>query len=115
MSAHDPALDSLFQALSDPTRRGIFARLMRGPAPVGELAEPFGLSLPTVLAHVAKLESGGLIETEKRGRTRICRARPAALDPARAWIEDQRAMWNARLDRLEDYVMQMMKEPPDAP
>ena len=115
MSAHDPALDALFHALSDPTRRAIYARLMRGPAPVGELAEPFGLSLPTVLAHVGKLEHGGLIETEKRGRTRICRARPAALDPARAWIEEQRAIWNSRLDRLEDYVTQIMKEDPGAP
>ncbi len=115
MSAHDPTLDALFQALSDPTRRAIYARLIRGPAPVGELAQPFGLSLPTVLAHVGKLESGGLIETEKRGRTRFCRARPAALDPARAWIEDQRAIWNARLDRLDAYVTQMLTEDPDAP
>jgi DNA-binding transcriptional ArsR family regulator len=115
MSAHDPQLDALFHALSDPTRRAVYARLMRGPAPVGELARPFGLSLPTVLAHLGKLEAGGLIETEKRGRTRICRARPAALDPVRSWIEDQQAMWHARLDRLEDYVTNLMKEGPNDP
>ena len=105
MSLHDPSLDVLFQALSDPTRRDMLSRLMDGPKTVTELAAPFDVALPTVLAHLSKLESGGLISTEKRGRTRICRANPAALAPARRWIDDQQAAWEGRLDRLDAYVM----------
>jgi DNA-binding transcriptional ArsR family regulator len=105
MSLHDPSLDTLFHALSDPTRREMLSRLMDGPKSVTELAEPFDVALPTVLAHLAKLERSGLIETEKQGRTRICRANPVALAPARRWIDDQQALWEGRLDRLDAYVM----------
>jgi DNA-binding transcriptional ArsR family regulator len=105
MSLHDPSLDTLFQALADPTRREMLSRLMDGPKSVTELAEPFEVALPTVLAHLAKLERSGLVETEKQGRTRICRANPLALAPARRWIDDQQALWEGRLDRLDAYVM----------
>lgn len=104
MSQHDPSLDTLFQALADPTRRDMLSRLMDGPKTVSELAEPFGVALPTVLAHLAKLERSGLIATEKQGRTRICRANPVALTPARRWIDEQQALWEGRLDRLDAYV-----------
>lgn len=108
MSLHDPSLDVLFQALSDPTRRDMLSRLMDGPKTVSELAEPFDVALPTVLAHLSKLEKGGLISTEKQGRTRICRANPVALALARRWIDDQQALWEARLDRLDAYVMDLV-------
>lgn len=108
MSLHDPSLDVLFQALSDPTRRDMLSRLMGGPKTVSELAEPFDVALPTVLAHLSKLEKGGLISTEKQGRTRICRANPVALALARRWIDDQQALWEARLDRLDAYVMDLV-------
>jgi DNA-binding transcriptional ArsR family regulator len=104
MSLHDPSLDVLFHALSDPTRREMLRRLMDGPKSVSDLAEPFDVALPTVLAHLSKLEKGGLISTEKQGRTRICRANPLALAPARRWIDDQQAAWEGRLDRLDAYV-----------
>lgn len=110
MAKHDPNLDRLFQALSDPTRRAVLSRLMQGPASVGELAEPFAMALPTFMGHIARLESGGLIRTEKQGRTRICRAEPRALAPASAWLDAQRAMWEARLDRLEDYLERLQQE-----
>lgn len=110
MAKHDPRLDSLFQALSDPTRRGMFQRLMEGPATVSDLAAPLGLSLPTVLQHVTTLERGGLVTTEKRGRTRICRANPEALDTAAGWLAEQRAVWEARLDRFDAYVIKLAKE-----
>ncbi|MCF1707234.1 metalloregulator ArsR/SmtB family transcription factor [Tabrizicola sp. J26] len=101
MAKHDPDLSLLFQALSDPTRRSILSRLMEGPAPVSVLAEPTGMALPTVLRHLSVLEDARLIETEKTGRTRLCRARPTALQAATAWLDDQRRIWEARTDRLE--------------
>ncbi len=110
MAKHDPTLDALFQALSDPTRRGMIQRLMTGPASVSELAAPLDMALPTVLQHLAKLEKGGLVTTEKQGRTRICRANPAAIDTASDWLSRQRAIWEARLDRLDSYVQTLMKD-----
>lgn len=97
-------LDSLFQSLADPTRRDILARLAHGPARVTDLAAPFDMALPSFLQHLKKLEDGGLIETRKEGRTRICTIRTGALAPARSWMMAQRLLWEGRLDRLEDYL-----------
>lgn len=91
-------LDALFHALSDPTRRAILARLMAGPATVSDLARPFGLAMPTLLAHLARLEAAGLARTSKRGRVRTCRANPAALGPARRWMADRQRDWHGRLE-----------------
>jgi DNA-binding transcriptional ArsR family regulator len=110
MTYHSPNLDSLFQALSDPTRRGILERLARGPAPVSELAEPFDMALPSFMGHLKKLEDGGLIDTRKTGRVRTCSLCPGAFEPARSWIDEQREIWEARLDRMDDYIMNLMKE-----
>lgn len=104
MAKHDPTLDTLFAALSDPTRRAMLNRLMQGPATVSDLAQPFDMALPTILQHLTKLEAGGLISTRKEGRTRVCTANPAALAQAADWLADQRAMWEARLDRLEAFL-----------
>lgn len=110
MAKHDPDLSLLFHALSDPTRRAMLGRLAVGPAAVTELAAPTGLRLPTVLRHLAVLEAAGLIATAKDGRVRTCAFVPAALTPARDWMEAQRALWEGRLDRLDDYVMKLMQE-----
>ena len=110
MSRFDPNLDRLFQALSDPTRRAVLARLSAGPVTASELAEPFDMALPSFMGHLRKLEEGKLITTTKRGRTRTCELRPDAFAPARTWLDDQRDIWNARLDRLDDYVTRLMKE-----
>ncbi|KQR70006.1 ArsR family transcriptional regulator [Rhizobium sp. Leaf384] len=110
MAKHDVDLSLLFQALADPTRRSILTRLAEGPARVTELAGPTGLRLPTVMRHLSVLEEAGLIASSKDGRVRTCALRPGALDPGRRWIEDQRATWEARLDRLEALVMRGMEE-----
>jgi DNA-binding transcriptional ArsR family regulator len=110
MAKHDPTLDLLFHALSDPSRRMMLARLARGPAPVSELAGPTGLKLPTVMRHLSVLEEAGLVATQKDGRVRSCALQPEALSPMRDWLEEQRAIWEARLDRLDDYVTKLMKE-----
>jgi len=110
MAKHDPNLSLLFHALSDPTRRAILTRLAQGPAPVTELAAPTGLRLPTIMRHLSVLQDAGLISTSKDGRVRTCAMVPDALIPMRTWLDEQRAVWEARLDRLDDYVMHLMKE-----
>jgi DNA-binding transcriptional ArsR family regulator len=97
-------LDRTFAALADPARRGMLVRLAQGPASVSELAAPLPISLSAVLQHLQALEASGLICTEKKGRVRTCRIEPTALSAAEAWIADQRAAWEARLDRFEDHL-----------
>jgi DNA-binding transcriptional ArsR family regulator len=104
------ALDRAFQALSDPVRRGMLARLSLGPASVSELARPLPISLPAVLQHLQALEASGLIATRKTGRVRTCRIEPDALSAAEGWIAAQREVWESRLDRFETYVDDLKKE-----
>ena len=110
MAKHEPDLSRLFHALADPTRRSILTRLAEGPAPVTELANPTGLRLPTVMRHLSVLEEAGLIATSKGGRVRSCAIVPEALAPVRTWLDEQRAIWESRLDRLDDYVKTLMEE-----
>lgn len=110
MAKHDPELSLLFHALADETRRSMLSQLAQGPARVTDLAGPTGLSLPTVMRHLSVLEEAGLIATSKDGRVRTCAIVPEAMDPVRTWIDEQRAIWEARLDRLDKFVMNVMKE-----
>ncbi|MCG6901097.1 MAG: metalloregulator ArsR/SmtB family transcription factor [Rhodobacter sp.] len=110
MAKHDPDLSRLFHALADPTRRSILTRLADGPSPVTGLANPTGLRLPTVMRHLSVLEQAGLIATSKDGRVRTCEIVPEALVPMQTWLDEQRTIWESRLDRLDDYVMKLMKE-----
>jgi DNA-binding transcriptional ArsR family regulator len=104
MVQYQVELDRTFSALSDPTRRAILERLGRGPATIGELAEPFGMSLTGLKKHVHVLEAADLVVTQKVGRTRRCRLGPARLEDATRWIEEHRNRWERRLDRLEEYI-----------
>lgn len=117
MAKHDPTLSALFHALGDATRRDMLERLALGPAAVTDLAQPTGLALPTVLRHLAVLEAAGLIETQKTGRTRHCRALPDRLAPATDWLARQRRLWEERLDRLDAFLATLPpeEETPDAP
>lgn len=110
MAKHAPELSLLFHALADGTRRSILTRLAEAPAGVTDLAGPTGLSLPTVMRHLSVLEAAGLIATSKDGRVRTCAIVPEAMQPARTWIDEQRSIWEARLDRLDAFVMDVMKE-----
>jgi DNA-binding transcriptional ArsR family regulator len=110
MSKFDPALDLCFSALGDPTRRMILQRLARGEATVGELAEPHDMALPSLMEHLKKLEAAGLITSEKKGRTRVCKLAPDAFMPARSWLAEQSAIWDRRLDQFDDYISTLMKE-----
>jgi DNA-binding transcriptional ArsR family regulator len=97
-------LDQAFQALADPARRAMVARLSRGPASVSELARPLSMSLPAVMQHLAMLEDADLVRSTKTGRVRTCRINPAALSRAEQWINQRRAEWEHRLDRLGRYL-----------
>jgi DNA-binding transcriptional ArsR family regulator len=103
-------LNSVFGALSDPTRRAIMMRLCAGEATVGSLAKPFDMALPSFMKHLRILENCGLIETEKIGRVRTCALHTAPLETIEAWLAAHREIWERRLDRLELYVENLKKE-----
>jgi len=98
------ALDGLFQALGDPARRGMVDRLCRGPASVTELAKPLTMSLSAVVQHLRVLEASGLVRTRKEGRVRTCQLETAALESAERWLVGRRSQWEARFDRLGEYL-----------
>jgi DNA-binding transcriptional ArsR family regulator len=103
-------LDASFAALSDATRRGVLERLGRGDASISDLAEAFQMTLTGMRKHVGVLEQAGLVTTEKVGRVRTCRLGPGRLEDETAWIEDQRRVWDARFDRLEQVVAQRRRK-----
>jgi DNA-binding transcriptional ArsR family regulator len=104
-------LDAVFAALADPTRRAIVARLARGETSVKELAKPFKISGPAVTKHLKVLESAGLIARSRRAQQRPCRIVARPLKEATDWMEQYRALWEARLDRLDDYLMELQGQP----
>ena len=101
MVKQEAHLDDLFHALGDPTRRAILRRLSTRPATVGELAEPFDMSLPAVSKHVRLLEAAGLLNREVDGRRHVISLAPDGLETASAWLDELRAFWEDRLDALE--------------
>lgn len=98
------ALDRVFAALSDPTRRAILARLALGEATVGTLAEPFDMSLPAISKHIKALEQAGLVSRSIEGRVHTCKLSPKALQGAAAWLDHYRTFWTHRLDALARFV-----------
>lgn len=102
MVEHDAAhLDAIFRALADATRRQMLADLASGERTVGQLAEPFTMSLAAASKHVRVLEEAGLIRREVQGRTHLCRLDPAALSRAAGYLAGYEPLWIARLIALE--------------
>jgi len=97
-------LDRTFAALAHPARRAILARLERGDANVGELAQPFAISLPAVSRHLHLLERAGLIERRVDAQWRVCRLRPRGLRAAAGWFDEYRQFWEGSLDRLAEVL-----------
>jgi DNA-binding transcriptional ArsR family regulator len=97
-------LDSTFGALSDSTRRAILERLAEGDASVGELAEPFDVSLPAISKHLRVLEGAGLLTQEKQGRVRRCRLVAEPMHDAIEWIGRYGQFWEGRFDALDQYL-----------
>lgn len=100
------ALSLTFSALADPTRRAILDRLRRGVATVGELAEPFNVSLPAISRHLKVLERAGLIRREKEAQWRRCHLAADPLQDAAQWVDQYRLFWEDRFDRLANMLEQ---------
>jgi len=107
MLYYQQPVDTVFHALADPARRVMVERLCQGPTSVSDLAKPLPMSLPAVMQHLKVLEESGLVVSEKQGRVRTCRVERAALKTMESWVNDQRALWERRLDRLDDYLEKM--------
>ena len=106
----DP-LSTTFAALADPTRRAILTRLSKGETSVSELARPFAMTLPAITKHLKVLQRAGLVSQGRRAQWRPCRLDPKPLRDVANWIEQYRAMWEQRLDRLEDYLREIHSTP----
>jgi DNA-binding transcriptional ArsR family regulator len=100
-------LNATFAALADPTRRAILARLLAGERSVSELAEPFDMSMPAVSKHLRVLERAGLIVRRREAQWRRCRIDAGPLKDVADWAERYRHVWEARFDRLEEYLRQI--------
>ena len=105
----DP-LSLKLQALSDPTRRAILARLKSGEATVNQLAEPFSMTLPAISKHIKVLETAGLITRSRNAQQRPCKLSPTGLKEVGDWMNTHREMWEQRLDRLETYLSKLQEE-----
>lgn len=101
------ALDSVFHALADPTRRAVVQRLGRGEATVSELAQPFDMALPSFVKHIAVLERSRLISSQKTGRVRTCRLERANLEATERWFDELRAQWARRYDNLDSLLVKL--------
>lgn len=99
-------LSTTFAALADPTRRAILARLTLGETSVGELAEPFDMSLPAISKHLKVLERAGLISRGREAQRRPCRLAAEPLHEISDWVATYRRFWEQRLDRLEAYLLE---------
>lgn len=104
MPKRSATVPELFRALADPTRCAVVERLSAGPASTTELARQFDMALPSFTQHLGVLERSGLVRSEKKGRVRTYRLAPEPLQAAAGWLDRQRAMWEQRLDRLDDFL-----------
>ncbi|WP_061235885.1 ArsR/SmtB family transcription factor [Leptospira interrogans] len=104
------SLSLTFAALADPTRRKILATLRYGEVTVKQLAEPFAISLPAITKHLKVLEKAGLISRGREAQWRPSRLEAGPLKEAADWIDEYRQMWEARLDRLDEYLRVQQKE-----
>ena len=105
----DP-LSATLSALADATRRGILARLARGDATVGELAEPYDMSLAAVSKHLKALEGAGLISRSREAQRRPCHLEARPLRAVAAWVDDYERFWNRNLDSLGAYLETMQRQ-----
>ncbi|MFO1012697.1 MAG: metalloregulator ArsR/SmtB family transcription factor [Caulobacteraceae bacterium] len=110
MPVDEAALDKVFSALADPTRRAILARLASGEQTVNDLVAPFGLSQPSISKHLKVLEGAGLVSRGKLAQTRPVRLNAAAMAKASGWLDDYRRFWEGNLDRLEAYAKTLKEE-----
>jgi DNA-binding transcriptional ArsR family regulator len=105
------AVDRVFHALGDPTRRAIVERLSRGSTSASTLAEPLEITLAAVVQHLQVLEDSGLVRTEKIGRVRSCHIQPDGFRLAEKWLNERRSVWQSRFDRLGEILGEAAPSP----
>jgi DNA-binding transcriptional ArsR family regulator len=110
MRSDNDRLSQTFAALANSTRRAILARLAEGEATVNELAEPFNMSLPAISKHIKVLERAGLIKQGQKAQYRPCTIDVTPLKEISSWTEQYRHIWEARFDRMDDYINQLNNE-----
>lgn len=113
MKGDDDKLSQTFAALANSTRRAILARLAEGEATVNELAEPFNMSLPAISKHIKVLERAGLITRGQKAQYRPCTIDVTPLRDVSTWTEQYRPIWEARFDRIDDYISQIKSKESD--
>jgi DNA-binding transcriptional ArsR family regulator len=111
--AGERALDAVFGALADPTRRRILDLLARTDRCVTDLAKPFSISLPAISKHLRVLENAGLIKRERNGRVHRLQLRAKPMAEASKWIEQYRDFWEAQLDALSHYLEKQIQNEKD--
>jgi DNA-binding transcriptional ArsR family regulator len=111
LAIDDERLSEAFAALANSTRRAILARLAQGEANVNELAAPFALTLPAISKHIKVLERAGLVVRGQRAQYRPCALDPAPLEEISTWAERCRTVWEARFDRMDDYLARLTPQP----
>ena len=102
--------DDVFHALADSTRRKVLERLSVGPATVSELAAPFDMKLPSFVQHLSVLEQSRLVKSKKQGRVRTYEIAPARFKVVEDWLTERRKLWEARFDRLDEYVKHLKEK-----
>jgi DNA-binding transcriptional ArsR family regulator len=107
MTIDEDRLSKTFAALANPTRRAILVHLARGEATVNELAEPFEITLPAISKHIKALERAGLVVRGQRAQYRPCALDAGPLEEVATWAEQYRPVWEARFDRMDDYLTQL--------
>lgn len=107
-------VDEVFHALSNPTRRKVVERLSLGPATVSELAAPFDMQLPSFVQHLSVLEQSRLVTSRKHGRVRTYELAPERFRVVDDWLAERRQLWEARLDRFDEYVKQLKERESEA-
>lgn len=113
MERDDDKLDQTFAALANTTRRAILARLAEGEATVNELAEPFDMSLPAISKHIKVLERAGLVVQGQKAQYRPCTIDVTPLQEVSRWTEQYRHIWEARFDRMDNYINQLQEKEKD--
>jgi DNA-binding transcriptional ArsR family regulator len=103
-------LSEIFAALANSTRRAILDRLSEGAATVNELAEPFDMALPAISKHIKVLERAGLVRRARRAQYRPCALDAAPIAEVSTWAEQYRRVWEARLDRMDEYLTQLQRQ-----
>ncbi len=110
LAIDESRLSETFAALANSTRRAILAHLAQGEANVNELAEPFDMTLPAVSKHIKVLQRAGLIVRSQRAQYRPCSLDATPLEEISSWAEQYRPVWEARFDRMDEYIKQLQPQ-----